>query len=171
LAAGISQDKYEIVSLPGTKAPNGKYMLTKGGPSLWAIPVNANNPEGAKKILEFFATQEGGELLSVGIKGYDYNIEGGKYKFTDIGKTHSCDHGAPVSIFEKYKHPIGFNPGMDEALSYIKYASIDMPIKNEADYKEIVGRWGAIIMKGAVDTDKGLASMRNELISRKVTDK
>ena len=171
LAANIGTDKYEVVSLPGTKTPDGKYMLVKGSASLWVIPANANNPEGAKKILEYFAGQEGGELLSVGIEGYDYKIEGGKYVLTDIGKTHASDHGAPVPIYEKFQHPIGLNPGVDEALTYIQYASIDLPIANEADYKEIVGKWGVQIMKGEVDAAKGLAGMRAELISRKVTDK
>jgi len=171
LAENIGPDQYEIVSLPGTKTPDGSYMLTKGSASLWVIPANAPNPEGAKKILEFFATQEGGELLSVGIEGYDYNIENGKYVLTEIGKAHACDHGAPVPILETFKHPIGYNPGFEEAMSYGKYASIELPIANEADYKEIVGKWGVQIMKGEVSALEGLASMREELISRKVTDK
>lgn len=171
LAENISNDQYEIVSLPGVKTPEGSYMLTKGGASLWAIPSNAKNPDGAKKILEYFATQEGGELLSVGILGNDYNIEGGKYVLTDLGKKHGSDHGAPVPIFKDFKHPIGFNPGVEEALSYGQYASIDKPISNESDYKEIVGKWGVQIMQGAVSASDGLASMREELLSRKITDK
>jgi len=171
LAENIGSDQYEIVSLPGVKTPDGNYMLTKGSASLWVIPANANNPEGAKKILEYFATQEGGELLSVGIEGHDYKIENGKYVLTDIGKAHGCDHGAPVPILETFKHPIGYNPGMEEALSYGKYASIEMPISNEGDYKEIVGKWGVQIMKGEVSAAKGLEGMRQELLSRKVTEK
>jgi len=171
LAENIGPDKYEIVSLPGTKTPDGNYMLTKGSASLWVIPANAPNPEGAKKMLEFFASQEGGELLSVGIEGHDYTVENGKYVLTEIGKAHGNDHGAPVPIFEKFQHPIGFNPGFEEAMSYGKYASIELPISNEGDYKEIVGKWGVQIMKGEVSAAEGLASMREELISRKVTDK
>ncbi|MBM7582222.1 putative aldouronate transport system substrate-binding protein [Caldicoprobacter guelmensis] len=172
LAAGIGKDQYEIVSLPGTKTPNGSYMLTKGAASLWAIPKNAENPEGAWKIIEFFATQEGGVLLSVGIKGHDYTIDDkGNYVLTDIGKQHGCDHGAPVPILETFKHPIGYNPGVEEALSYGKYASIELPIPNEGDYKEIVGKWAVQIMEGKVSVADGLKNMRNELLSRKVTDK
>lgn len=171
LAENIGADKYEIVSLPGVKTPDGSYMLAKGSASLWAIPVNAQNPEGAKKLLEFFATQEGGELLSVGIPGHDYTVEGDKYVLTDIGEKHGNDHGAPVPIYEKFKHPIGYNPGVEQALSYGSYASIELPISNEADYKEIVGKWGVQIMKGEVSAAAGLAEMRAELVSRKVTEK
>lgn len=170
LAEKIGPDQYEIVSLPGVKTPTGSYMLTKGAASLWGIPVNAKNPEGAKKILEFFATQEGGELLSVGIEGIDYNIVNGKYVLTGLGEKHGCDHGAPVPISDKYVHPIGYNPGVEEALSYGIYAAIDLPIANEADYKEIVGKWGVQIMQGKVTPTNGLARMRRELVSRKVTD-
>lgn len=171
LAENISSDEYEIVSLPGTKTPDDDYMLTKGSASLWSIPINAENPEGAKKILEYFATQEGGELLSVGIPGIDYNIEGDKYVLTELGENHGCDHGAPVPIFEGFKHPIGYNPGVDEALSYGEYASIETPISNEDEYKEIVGKWGVQIMKGEVSAADGLVSMREELVSRGVIDK
>lgn len=172
LAEGIGPDKYEIVSLPGVKTPNGSYMLTKGAASLWAIPKNAENPDGAWKIIEFFATQEGGELLSVGIKGHDYTVDDkGNYVLTDIGKQHGCDHGAPVPILETFKHPIGYNPGVEEALSYGKYASIELPIPNEEDYKEIVGKWAVQIMEGKVSVADGLKNMRSELVSRKVTDK
>lgn len=172
LAAGIDKDQYEIVSLPGTKTPDGSYMLTKGAASLWAIPKNAENPDGAWKVIEYFATQEGGVLLSVGIKGHDYTVDdNGNYTLTEIGKQHGCDHGAPVPILETFKHPIGYNPGVEEALSYGEYASIELPIPNEADYKEVVGKWAVQIMEGKVPVAEGLKNMRNELVSRKVTDK
>ncbi|MCA5010858.1 ABC transporter substrate-binding protein, partial [Clostridioides difficile] len=65
----------------------------------------------------------------------------------------------------------GFNPGVDEALSYSSYATIDRIIPNEADYKEIVGKWGIKIIKGEVSTQDGLSGMRKELVDRKVTDR
>lgn len=169
---GIAADEYEIVSLPGVETPDGSYMLTKGGASLWGIPVNAANPDGAKKILEFFATQEGGELLSVGIEGYDYMVgEDGAYTLTDAGKAHGCDHGAPVPIFEGFVNPVGYNPGVEEALSYGGYASIETPISNESDLKEIVGKWGVQIVSGSVSAADGVAQMRQELVARGVCQK
>lgn len=171
LAGGVSAKDFEVVSLPGTKSPSGSYMLTKGSASLWAIPTNAENPKGAEKILEFFASQKGGELLSVGVPGYDYTVENGKYVLTEVGKLAGCDHGAPVPILKTFKHPIGYNPGVEEALSYMQYASIETPIANQSDYEEVVGKWGTQIVKGEISSKDGLAQMRAELVSRGVCQK
>lgn len=171
VAGDVSTDDYEIVSLPGVKTPDGSYMLGKGGASLFAVPANAPNVDGAIKVLEYFATQEGGELLSVGIEGNDYTVENGEYKLTELGQAHGSDHGAPFPIYKDFKHPVGYNPGVDEAVSYGDYASIELAIPNEGDYKTIVGKWAIQIVKGEVSTLDGLASMRDELISMGVTDK
>ena len=170
-AAGISPEDYEIVSLPGLKTPDGSYMLVKGNASLFAVPANAKNPDGALKILEYFATQEGGNLLSTGILGHDYTGTEGKYELTETGAQHGNDHGAPFPIYKDFKPIFGFNPGVEEALRYGGYATIDMIIPNEADYKEIVGKWGIKIIKGEVSTADGLSGMRKELVDRKVTDR
>ncbi len=170
-AAEISPEDYEIVSLPGLKTPDGSYMLVKGNASLFAVPANAKNPDGAMKILEYFATQEGGNLLSTGIPGHDYTGTEGKYELTETGAQHGNDHGAPFPIYKDFKPIFGFNPGVEEALSYSNYATIDMIIPNEKDYKEIVGKWGIKIIKGEVSAADGLSGMRKELVDRKVTDR
>lgn len=167
---GVSTEDYEIVSLPGLETPDGSYMLGKGSASLFAVPANASNVEGAVKVLEYFATQEGGELLSIGIEGYDYIKDKGTYTQTEIGKAHGNDHGAPVPIYKDFKAPMGYNPGMEEALSYGDYASIEMTISNEADYKDIVGKWGIQMIKGEVSIEDGLSGMRQELKERGVTE-
>ncbi len=170
LAEGVSEDDYQVVSLPGCKTPDGNYMLGKGGASLFAVPANAENVEGAVKVLEYFATQEGGELLSIGVEGHDYTKEGDTYTQTEIGKTHGNDHGAPVPIYKDFKAPFGYNPGMEDALQFGQYASIEMTIPNEADYKEIVGKWGIQMIKGEASIEDGLAGMRKELMERGVTE-
>ncbi|MBS6194593.1 MAG: extracellular solute-binding protein [Clostridiales bacterium] len=167
---GVTTEEYEVVSLPGLQTPDGSYMLAKGGASLYGVPANAENVEGAVKVLEYFATQEGGELLSIGIEGNDYTKDGDTYTQTETGKAHANDHGAPVPIYKDFEAPMGYNPGMEEALEYGEYASIEMTIANEADYKEIVGKWGIQIIKGEVSTEEGLASMRAELKERGVTE-
>lgn len=171
LGAGRSMDDFQIVSLPGTKTPDGSYLLVKGSASLWGIPVNAKNPEGAFQLMEFFATQEGGEVLSMGIEGHDYTVEAdGSYKLTEIGVAHGKDHGAPVPIDKNFEFKAGINPGLEEALSYMQYASIEMPDAKHADFKTICGKWGVQIVKGDVSVMDGLAKMRDELKSVGVTD-
>lgn len=171
-SGGVSTEEYEIVSLPGCQTPDGSYMLHKGNASLFAIPINASNVEGAIKVLEYFATQEGGELLSLGIEGHDYTVdEDGNYTLTEIGASHAMDHGAPVPIYKDFVNPIGMNLGVEEALTYLDYASIETIIPNESDYKSIVGKWGISIVRGEVETLEGLASMREELVSMGICDK
>ena len=170
LSEGVPEEEYQVVSLPGVKTPDGSYMLGKGGASLFGVPANAENADGAIKVLEYFAIQEGGELLSVGIEDYDYTKDGDTYTQTEIGKTHGNDHGAPVPIYKDFRAPLGYNPGMEEALGYGEYASIEMTIPNETEYKEIVGKWGIQIIKGEISTEDGLARMRKELKERGVTE-
>ena len=170
MSEGVTEDEYQVVSLPGVQTPDGSYMLGKGNASLFAVPANAENVEGAIRVLEYFATQEGGELLSIGIEGYDYTKENDVYTQTEIGAAHANDHGAPFPIFKDFEAPLGYNPGVEEALSYGQYATINMTISNEADYKEIVGKWGIRIIKGEVSTEEGLENMRSELIERGVAE-
>ena len=47
------------MGIAGPVGPNGERMLRRGDPSIWAIPINAQNPEGAKKFLEFWHTEAG----------------------------------------------------------------------------------------------------------------
>lgn len=169
--AGIAPEEYQVVSLPGLKTPDGSYMLGKGGASLFGVPANSENPDGAIKVLEYFATQEGGNLLSAGVEGYDYTGTAGSYEKTEIGSQHGNDHGAPFPIYKDYQPLFPYNPGVEEAMSYKEYSSVDMTIPNETDYKEIVGKWGIKIVKGEVSTQDGLAGMRKELVERKVTDR
>lgn len=173
-ADGIADADFEVVSLPGVKAPAGsarEYMLVKGGASLFGVPANAPNPDGAIKVLEYFATQEGGELLSIGIEGNDYTKEGSTYTQTEIGTTHANDHGAPVPIFKDFVAPLGYNRGVEEALEYVDYSEVDMPLSDETTFKKTVGKWGIEIVKGNVTAQEGLEKLRNELVSLGITEK
>lgn len=169
--AEIPTDQYEVVSLPGLKTPEGTYMLSKGSASLFAVPANAQNPEGAIKVLEYFATQEGGNLLSTGIEGHDYTGTEGNYELTEAGIRHGADHGAPFPIYKDYQPLFPYAAGVEEAMSYSDYATVDMIIPNESDYKEIIGKWGIRMIKGELPTADGLEGMREELVERKVTDR
>ncbi len=171
-AGGVSTQDYEIVSLPGCRTPEGAYRLRKGSASLFAVPVNASNVEGAVKVLEYFATQEGGLLLSLGIPGHDYTVDNdGNYTLTEIGASHAMDHGAPVPIYTGFVNPIGLNLGVEEALTYIDYAGIETIIANENDYKSIVGKWAISMVRGEIGIPEGLAAMRSELVAMGICQK
>lgn len=157
-------NSFTAYPLPGTKDSSGNYMLCRGDASLFAVPTNAQNEAGAIKVLEYFATQEGGTLLSLGIKDNDYTVDSsGKYQLTATGKTHGMDHGAPFPISSKFVNPIGNNPNVDTALSYMKYATTEEDTLYTTQYKQTVAKYGAMIISGQVDVNTGLEYMRNQL--------
>ena len=163
-------DKFEAVPLGGTNNSDGKYMLTRGGASLWGIPATSDNVEGAIKVLETFATQEGGILLSLGAEGYDYVIEDGKYKLTEVGESHGKDHGAPFPISEKFEAPLPHNPGVDDAMKLLTFASTESFLPESAKYNEIVAQKAVEIIRGDVDVDTGLKEMQQALLDAGVIE-
>lgn len=154
--------------LGGPKNSKGEYMLLRGDPSIWAVPVNAANPKGAIRALEFMATQEGGELLSIGIEGHDWNMVDGKVVLTEVGVSHGMDHGAPVPASRKYVNPVGWNPGFEEAMAFLPYASLEMTNEKTSTYKEIVAKFATEIINGTKTAQEGVAAMQEELKARGV---
>lgn len=155
--------EFEAYPLPGTKADDGDYMLSRGDPSIWVIPVNAANPEGGFKALEYMATQEGGELLSIGIEGHDWTVEDGKVVLTEEGIAHGKDHGAPVPTSRKYVSPVEWNPGFEDAMEYLPYASTELSNINVQKYKDAVAKYATQIINGTMSAADGVAAMRAEL--------
>lgn len=169
-AGDMYPDEFMITPHGGTKNASGEYMLTRGGASLWGIPASSDNIEGAMKVLETFATQEGGDLLSVGIENVDYTIEDGEVVLTAEGESHGKDHGAPFPISEKYQAPLPNNPGVDDALALLPYASTESFLPESPKYKEIVAKHALRIVKGDKTVEDGLTEMREELASSGVTE-
>jgi putative aldouronate transport system substrate-binding protein len=104
------------------------------------------------------------------MEGNDYTKENGKYVLTELGKKHSNDHGAPVPISSKFKHPIGWNPGFEDAMKLIDYASAEAQIAETSKFTEIFSKHTVKIVKGDVSVTQGLADMRAELKQAAVID-
>jgi len=177
--AGTYPDKVNIVGLPGTKSPNGKYLLEQGGASLWAIPSNAKNPDEAFKIIEYMATAEGGLLLSAGIEGYDYVIKDGKIEYTEAGKAHAKDHGAPFPISTKFDLSIlgEMNPGVLESVNIGKRADVEVAPMGYANgemdarkYYDIMSKWMTDSIMGNISVDAAIKGAENELRANKLID-
>ncbi|WP_139691768.1 ABC transporter substrate-binding protein [Sporolactobacillus terrae] len=169
--AGTSYpNAFKAVAHGGTKNKEGAYMLTRGAASLWGIPATSKNVDGAMKVLETFATQKGGDLLSIGAKGYDYTDKDGKVELTEKGEAAGKDHGAPFPISEQYKSPLPYNPGVDEALGFLKYASTESYLPETTDYTTIVSKEAIKMVKGEVSVDQGLKEMRESLKAKQVVD-
>ncbi len=161
-AAADYQVTMEAYPIGGIETPDGGYLLDRGSPSIWSIPVNAENPEGGFALLEFLATQEGGEMLTVGLEGNDYTDN---YTLTELGTTHSGDHGATVPINAQFEAKIEPNPGFEEALPYLEFAKQDEIDANAKTYKEIAAKHATLIISGQVDAKQGIADMKQELLN------
>lgn len=163
--------KMEAVGIGGMKTPDGNYLLDRGGPSLWMVPINATYPDKAFQLLEYFATEEGGMLLSLGIEGHDYEVKDGKYIHTETGAQHSNDHGAPLPISDKFVNPMGLNPGFEEALSFLQYAVPEELNPKMLQYKEeIAQKYAVQIITAQTSVTEGMAKMKEELISSGIID-
>jgi putative aldouronate transport system substrate-binding protein len=177
--AGSYPDKVNVVGLPGIKGPGGKYMLEQGGASLWAIPVNAKNPDGAFKVIEYFGTKEGGLLLSAGIEGHDYTMQNGRLVLTEIGTAHSRDHGAPFPISTQFDLGIlgELNPGVIESYNIGKRNDVDISLMetlggalDTRQFHDVIAKWLTESMMGRTDPASALRSAAEELRTRKIID-
>jgi putative aldouronate transport system substrate-binding protein len=179
MTAGTYPNEVNVVGLPGVLGPSGKYFLEQGGASLWAIPVNAKNPDGAFKIIEYFASKEGALLLSAGIEGHDYTISNGKITFTEIGAAHSKDHGAPFPISTQFNvgSQWNLNPGVadayalrlrsDIAIEPMGYANGQLDTRQ---FYDTVARWLTDCMMGRVDAASAIKNAEAELRNKKIID-
>ena len=177
--AGTYPEKVNVVGLPGTKSPDGNYLLEQGGASLWGIPSNARYPEEAFSIIEYFATAEGGLLLSAGIEGVDYNMVNGKPVFTETGISHGKDHGAPLPVSEKFDMALlgEMNPGAAESLAVgqrpdvlvapMGYANGELDTRQ---YYDIMSKWMSSVIMGRISPASGLDEARKELRSKGFID-
>ncbi|MDR2095965.1 MAG: extracellular solute-binding protein [Treponema sp.] len=177
--AGTYPNQVQVVGLPGVKGPSGIYFLEQGGASLWAIPVNAKNPDGAFKVIEYFATKEGGLLLSAGIEGHDYNMQNGKVVLTEIGIAHSRDHGAPFPISTQFDLAVlgALNPGTAESYAIGRRSDVAIETLGFANgeldtrqYYDIMAKWMTDCIMGRLDANTAIRGAADELRSKRIID-
>jgi len=177
--AGTYPDKVNVVGLPGTKGPDGTYLIEQGGASLWSIPVSSKNPAGAFKIIEYFATKEGGLLLTAGIEGNDYTMADGKITYTENGAKHGRDHGAPVPISTKFDMAIlgPMNPGFLESVAVGKRADVSVSPMGFANgtldqraYFDVMSKWMTECILNGKDAAACMKSAADELRAKKIID-
>ncbi len=155
---------FEMKGYAGVPSEDGEIILTRGDSSLWAIPANAENVDLAVKFLEFWNSEKGYLLGTIGIEGHDYTVSGAEYTLTDIGTEHNMDHGSPRVQSKTWEHPFPPLPGVSEAEVVINaYAT---PLYQPAqwdDAKKIVEYWGFKAIKGEVSGEEAVSGMQQEL--------
>lgn len=162
---------FEAKGITGAEGPEG-FMLRRGDPSLFAIPANAQNVEGAMKFLEFWHSEEGNLLSTLGIEGHDYTVENGQYKLTDTGEEHGMDHGVITPNNTNFKNPIGLLPGMEEAREVVmsNNSTLEISTGDWPEAEKIVTKYAFNAITGDMPAGEAVEAMHNELLSAGLID-
>lgn len=157
--------------VPGVPGEDGKIILRRGDSSLWLVPANAENVDLAVKFLEFWHSEPGYLLGTLGIEGHDYTVNGSEYVLTEIGKEHSMDHGAPRVCSPKFEYPIPFPVGVKEAQAIItEYATPEFLPAEWGEAKPIIERYAFEAMKGEISGSEAVAKMQKDLQAKGLID-
>ncbi|MGM0838465.1 MAG: extracellular solute-binding protein [Bacillota bacterium] len=159
--------------IPGAVGPDGKIMLRRGDPSLWAIPVNAESPDVALEFLEFWHSEEGNVLSTLGIKDHDYTLTDGKYELTDIGEEHGMDHGVVIPNNTNWENPFGMLPGVKEAQTVImEQAESTLEVSTESwpQAEKIIQNYAFKAMMGEMPAKEAVEKMHKELLDANLID-
>ncbi|MBP1947883.1 extracellular solute-binding protein [Virgibacillus litoralis] len=163
--------EFKAKGIPGAVGPEGDIILRRGDPSLWAIPVNAESPGVAKEFLEFWHSEKGNVLSTLGIEGHDYTLTDGKYELTEIGKEHSMDHGVVVPNNTNWENPIGSLPGVEEAQEIIlEHATLETSTEDWPEAEKIVQNYAFKAMMGEIPAKEAVNKMHEELMDAGLID-
>lgn len=155
---------FEAAGTNGVPGPDGKVILRRGNASLWFIPANAEHVDNAVKFLEFWHSEPGYLLGTLGIEGHDYTVENGAYVLTETGKAHSMDHGAPRVSSTTWTNPFGALPGVEAAQQIIMdNATVEYLPAEWTDAKPIVENYAFQAMSGEMTGAEAVAAMQAEL--------
>ncbi|MBO9128141.1 extracellular solute-binding protein [Bacillus sp. 165] len=163
---------FEAKGISGAVGPEGNIMLRRGDQSVWAIPVNAEHPKTAMEFLEFWHSEEGNVLATLGIKDNDYTVTNGKYELTAAGKEHGMDHGAPFPNNTKWENPFGMLPGVEEAQKIIlENSSLEVSTSDWPAAEKIIQNYAFKAMMGEMDAKEAVKKMHKELLDAGLIDK
>lgn len=156
--------KFEAKGLPGAADANGNHMLRRGDPDVWVIPVNAEHPKTAFEFIEWWHSEEGITLGSLGIRDVDYTVDNGKFELTPTGKEHASDHGVPFWYNRNVEPPFGKLPGVQEAQDLVdQYASLELTPPNWANAEKIINEYSFKAIMGEMPAADAVKKMREEL--------
>lgn len=159
-----SNTKFEAKGLPGAADKNGNHMLRRGDPDVWVIPVNAEHPKTAFEFIEWWHSEEGITLGSLGIKDVDYTVDNGKYVLTQTGKEHASDHGVPFWYNRNVEPPFGKLPGVQEAQNLVdQYAALELTPPKWANAEKIINEYSFKAIMGEMPAADAVKKMREEL--------
>ncbi|MCJ8009016.1 extracellular solute-binding protein [Lederbergia wuyishanensis] len=162
----------------GTDGNKGMNPAPKGG-LFTAVTKNAKNPEKAAKFIEFMLSDEGRDLLKLGIEGVHYTKEGDKIiyneeerekdGFSSNGWSHPLAWGSVVwPLTENYLPQT--EPQADRAKESVEIATENMvpnlvnlttdeEIENKSILDEIFNQYFIDMITGKKDIDSGIKEL------------
>jgi putative aldouronate transport system substrate-binding protein len=162
---------FEARGIAGPVNPDGEIILRRGDPDVWVIPINAKQPETAKEFIEWWHTEPGIILGSLGILGEDYTLDGDKYKLTQAGEEHGMDHGVPFWYNQNVEPPFGKLPGVKEAQEIIlEHATLELTLPGWVDAEKIVNNYAFKAMTGEMPAAEAVKKMSEELKAADLID-
>lgn len=162
---------FEAKGIAGAVGPDGDIMLRRGDPSIWVMPTNAQNPDVAIEFLEFWHSEEGNILSTLGIEDHDYTVTDGVYELTEVGEEHGMDHGVVTPNNTKWENPIGEHPGISEAQDVIfEHADLEIATSDWPDAEKIVENYTFKAIMGEISASEAVEKMHNELLSSDLID-
>lgn len=170
-----AEDADTVFRAQGIAGPVGDSgrILRRGDPSVWVVPVNAPNPEGARALLEFWHTEPGIMLGSVGIEGHDYTVaEDGTMELTAVGREHNLDHGVPRWYNTNVEPPFRTLPGVEEAEEIVlRYSSLETSTADWPAAEAIVNDYAFRAITGELPAAAAVAQMHAELLAAGLIDR
>jgi putative aldouronate transport system substrate-binding protein len=157
--------------IPSAQGPDGKIILRRGDPNVWVIPTNSPDPATAMKFIEFWSTEKGNILGTLGIEGEDYTVKDGKYTLTQTGKDHNMDHGSPFVYNTQWKNPFGQLPGVEDAQKIVtQYGTLEATGKDWPEVQKILNNYALQAMQGKIPAADAVKRMNDELKTAKLID-
>ncbi|MCR6671378.1 extracellular solute-binding protein [Devosia ginsengisoli] len=172
MATDHPDSSFEAKGVSGVPGPDGEIILRRGDASLWMIPANAEHPENAIKFLEFWHSEPGYVLGTLGIEGVDYNkTADGQYELTEQGQAHGMDHGSPRVASTTWENPFPPLPGVEEAQAIImEDATMEYLPAEWSEAAPIVEKHAFQAMLGEVTGAEAVEAMHAELLAAGLID-
>ncbi|GMA61293.1 extracellular solute-binding protein [Alicyclobacillus fastidiosus] len=157
---------FDAEALPGAVGPDGKSLVSMGDTSLFAIPSNAPDKALAFKFLEWWNTQSGEVLGSLGVQGIDYTVNNGKYQLTSVGTDENMDHGDPEPISSYWHNPF---PQLQKGYANARQIGIEdgyQPLINAnwTNAQNIIWEYGDEAILGKLSPQAAVQQMHAELL-------
>jgi putative aldouronate transport system substrate-binding protein len=162
---------FRATGIAAPEGANGERVMRRGDPSVWAIPANAANPDAARRFLEFWHTEPGIILGSVGVKDVDYVVTDGTLELTDIGREHNLDHGVPRWYNTNVEPPFGTLPGVAEAQEIVmQYSTLETSLPEWSQAEAIVNDYAFRAITGEMAAAEAVTQMNQELLAAGLID-